>query len=163
MSQIRVRSGGFRKSLRRMRKRSRAVRSDEIRTDSTKREYLMILFADRQYLALRSDGAGSERHRTSREPTERGTRAKDGTLQTLNLLTEQCMMIDYSTINELPIGQSPLPLSVSQDSIAFDGYGLQNQIIRTTYIDTDDLGRIDLSTFDFPRDDGGGVLSKYYR
>jgi phage-related protein len=73
------------------------------------------------------------------------------------------MMIDYSAINESPIGQSPLPLSVSQDSIAFDGYGLQNQIIRTTYVDTDDLGRIDLSTFDFPRDDGGGVLSKYYR
>lgn len=72
-------------------------------------------------------------------------------------------MINYSPINDQPIGYSPLPFSTTQDSIAFDGYGLQNSSIRTMLMDNDDMGKIDLSTFDFPRDDGGGLLTKYYR
>lgn len=64
-------------------------------------------------------------------------------------------MINYDPLNGQAIGYSPVSVSVSQDTIAFDGYGLQNAKIRTLLIDNDDTGRIDLSTFDFPRDDGG--------
>jgi len=72
-------------------------------------------------------------------------------------------MINYDPANGQAIGYSPIPLSVSQDAIAFNGYGLQNANIRTMLVDHDDTGRIDLATFDFPRDDGGGFLTKYYR
>ena len=72
-------------------------------------------------------------------------------------------MIAQVTVNEREIGYSPLPLTVTQDAIAFDGFGLQNSAIRTTLIDSDNLGRVDLASFDFPTDDGGGILSKYFR
>lgn len=60
-------------------------------------------------------------------------------------------------------GESPLPLIATQEVIAFDGYGLQNENIITTKIDHDDLTKVALSTFDLPRADGGGVLSRFYR
>jgi Phage tail protein len=72
-------------------------------------------------------------------------------------------MTNFLPLNDQIIGYSPVPLSVSQDPVAFDGYWLQNSSVRTTLIDSDDLGKIDLSIFDLPRDDGGWVLSKYYR
>jgi hypothetical protein len=72
-------------------------------------------------------------------------------------------MTNFLPLNNQTIGYSPVPLSVYQDTIAFDGYWLQNSSVRTVLIDSDDLGKIDLSTFDLPRDDGGWVLSKYYR
>lgn len=72
-------------------------------------------------------------------------------------------MIGQATVNEREIGYSAPPLSVTQDAVAFDGYGLQNATVRTVSVDMDNLGRVDLPTFDFPMDDGGGVLSRYFR
>ena len=56
-----------------------------------------------------------------------------------------------------------MPLDIWVDSIAFDGFWLQNANIITTKIDFDNIGEIDLNTFKFARDNGWGVLSKYYR
>ena len=72
-------------------------------------------------------------------------------------------MINYGPLADQTVGNSPMPSSVSQDPIAFEGFGLQNDRIRTTLSDHDDLGRVDIATFDFPRDDGGGMLSMYRR
>ena len=72
------------------------------------------------------------------------------------------MNSQYS-ISQAAIGASPVPLLIAQDVIAFDGFGLQNANIITNEIDYDDTGNIDLNSFNYPRDDGGAVLSKFYR
>lgn len=73
-------------------------------------------------------------------------------------------MTGFYSLAYLSLGASPIPLVVDQDDIVFDGYSLSNGVTVTcTQIDYDNQGKIDLNTFDFPRDDGGGVLSKYYR
>lgn len=61
------------------------------------------------------------------------------------------------------INYSALSQTAAEDVIAFDTFGLQNASIITTEISFDDLGDVELNSFKFPRDDGGGVLSKYYR
>jgi phage-related protein len=72
-------------------------------------------------------------------------------------------MFNQTPINANPIGFSQIPLLQTQDSIAFNGYSLQNASIITSEIDFDNLTNIDLNAFKYPRDDGGSVLSKFYR
>lgn len=72
-------------------------------------------------------------------------------------------MLNTEALNTNAIGYSPLPNAITQDVIAFDGFGLQNTQIITNSIDFDDLTTVELNSFKYPRDDGGGVLSKYYR
>lgn len=72
-------------------------------------------------------------------------------------------MIGHYPIAHTTIGGSPLPATSSSDVIAFDGYGLQNTNVITTEIDFDDTGAIELNQFKYPRENGGGILSKFYR
>lgn len=60
-------------------------------------------------------------------------------------------------------GTNPLPGGGSSDLIIFDGFGLQNANIVTSQINHDDLLGIELNSFKYPRENGGGVLSKFYR
>ena len=73
-------------------------------------------------------------------------------------------MLNQYELSEHPLGYSPAITTESTGDIVFNGYSLSNSgTIICTYIDYDDQGQIDLNTFNFPRDDGGGVLTKYYR
>ncbi len=72
-------------------------------------------------------------------------------------------MISQYAISEAAIGASPIPATSSTDVLAFDGFGLQNANIITSQIDFDDTGSIELNSFKYPRENGGGVLSKFYR
>jgi len=72
-------------------------------------------------------------------------------------------MLNTELLNGNALASSPLPLTITQDVIAFNGYGLQNAGIITSLGDWDDLANVELNSFNFPRDDGGAVLSKYYR
>lgn len=62
-----------------------------------------------------------------------------------------------------PFGYTTPSVTGSQDSIAFNGYGLQNEKIITSSIDFESLGDVELNSFKYPRTDGGGVLSRFYR
>lgn len=72
-------------------------------------------------------------------------------------------MIGHYPIAHTTIGGSPIPATESNDEIAFDGFGLQNANVITTEIDFDDTGTIELNQFKYPRENGGGILSKFYR
>ena len=72
-------------------------------------------------------------------------------------------LVNTYLVNEFEVWHSVAPLAVTQDDLVFNGYGLQNTSIILEISDHDDLGKIDFNTFDFPRNNGGGVISKYYR
>lgn len=73
-------------------------------------------------------------------------------------------MLNQYAVSETSIGDSPAITTESTGDIVFNGYSLSNSsTIICTYIDYDNQGKIDLNTFNFPRDNGGGVLTKYYR
>ena len=72
-------------------------------------------------------------------------------------------MFNTYQFDQTAINASTVPLTFSTDIIAFDSFGLQNANIITSEIDFDDIGGIELNSFKFPRENGGGVLSKFYR
>jgi len=57
----------------------------------------------------------------------------------------------------------PWVTSLTTDRVIFDGYSLDSSYIRIQQPNYDDIGDVDLKTFDAPRVDGGGVLGHYYR
>lgn len=72
-------------------------------------------------------------------------------------------MLNNYQVNQGPLNTNPLPITATQDDVAFDGYGLQNAYVITTKADYDDSRWMDLNQFARPNDDGGGTVSRYYR
>jgi hypothetical protein len=49
------------------------------------------------------------------------------------------------------------------DDIIFNGFGLQNQNFVTNTINFRNMPKINLLTYDNPKNDGGGVLDRFYK
>ena len=72
-------------------------------------------------------------------------------------------MLNYTTLSGDAIATSPQYSLGTQDTITFNGYSLSNANIITNTIDFDDRGGTDLNAYNYPRYDGGGILSRYHR
>jgi hypothetical protein len=72
-------------------------------------------------------------------------------------------MFNQNSINSSVLNQSFLALVTAEDSIGFNGFNLQDGDLCIETIDYDDLKEIDINSFQFPRQNGGALLSKYYR
>jgi hypothetical protein len=72
-------------------------------------------------------------------------------------------MLASSPFASNPLAWSPQPLSVTLDSIAFDGYGLQNAGICVTEADFENSGPSEMNQYPLPRTDGNGFLSRFWR
>lgn len=80
-------------------------------------------------------------------------------------------MSAFAPLAQYPIGYSPQITAgvgnaqyITAGGVGFNGYDLNDiTSIICQSIDVDDLTKVDLTSFEFPQSDGGGVLSKYYR
>ena len=73
-------------------------------------------------------------------------------------------MINQYQVNEWVVADSEPPVLITQDDIVFDGFSLQNwTTVSCSFTDFDNQGGREISSFDFPNNDGGGLISSYQR
>lgn len=74
------------------------------------------------------------------------------------------MQLNTYTLNSEALASSGKSIQTTYDNIVFDGFSLNNgSTIICNRINYDDQGDIALNSFDYPRNDGGGILSRFYR
>jgi len=75
------------------------------------------------------------------------------------------MTLATNVLNSSSFWSGSAPLDLDQDLFVFNGYSLHNTAwtVRVRNSNHDDVGNIQLDTFNSPRIDWGGVLGHYYR